>query len=517
MPVAEDRESSRRRRSRRVSDLTCGPRLTWPGRTASFGRTASPSAVAAASLRLEARFLPDTPTRSAPGVWENQLLWGDNQVLLSALANTYAGQVDLVYIDPPFATGGNFSAQVQVGKAAGAQSVRLGGDDGDERLAYRDRWSGGLAAYLEMLGETFALLHTLLSPKGSLIVHLDHHSGHYAKVLLDEIFGCGGKSGSRDLPGFRNDIAWCYGGGGAARNHYPHKHDMLLWYSKGSTWTFNRQFRPYSPGTLQRGLTAVKGADYQLDARGAGLSDYWADESVQKILSPTAYENLKYPTQKPMGLLRRIVLGHSNPGDLLLDAFAGSGTSLAAAASLGRRWIGCDLSPHAIKTIVPRMLETFCKGGDAAPEGEMLPFGLWRVEGESPAALSQLTMVLEAKGEQTWQLVLCGFTYAGTGNLPQAVRDQIKHWADAIDHWSLDTDYDGKVFVGRWHATRKRPGRALALAAPIPAVTNRAGRRLCVRVVDVIGQVSWHELLLVDRHDHSRQNQSEDHDACTHP
>ena len=106
----------------------------------------------------------------------------------------------------------------------------------------------------------------------------------------------------------------------------------------------NRQFRPYTQGTLERGLTAVKGDKYVLRKEGAGLDDWWAGREVQKILSPTAHENLKFNTQKPEGLLKRIIRGHSCPGDLVADFFCGTGTTGAVAEKLGRRWIMADAS-----------------------------------------------------------------------------------------------------------------------------------------------------------------------------
>jgi adenine-specific DNA-methyltransferase len=115
-------------------------------------------------------------------------------------------------------------------------------------------------------------------------------------------------------------------------------------------------FALISAGTLERGLTEVKGPKYALREEGAGLDDWWADKAVQKILSPTAYENLKFPTQKPEGLLNRVVRGHSNAGDLVADFFCGSGTTLAVAEKLGRRWIGCDLGRWAIHVTRKRML-----------------------------------------------------------------------------------------------------------------------------------------------------------------
>ncbi|HUY01192.1 MAG TPA: site-specific DNA-methyltransferase [Candidatus Deferrimicrobium sp.] len=277
--------------------------------------------------------------------WRNKLIWGDNKLVLASLLENFAGKINLIYIDPPFATGSQFKYKIPIGdereQIIKEHSIM-------EDLAYRDAWGKGLDSYLQMMHERLILMKDLLAEDGSIIVHLDKHISHYIKLLLDEIFG---------IDHFINEIIWCYGGGGAPRNYYPQKHDVLFWYSKGKTWTFNKQFRPYTEGTIQRGLTQVKGDKYVLDEKGAGLDDWWAEKEVQKILSPTAYENLKFPTQKPEGLLKRIIFGHSNPNDLVADFFCGSGTTLAVAEKLDRRWIGCDLSKYAIHLTKKRLLE----------------------------------------------------------------------------------------------------------------------------------------------------------------
>lgn len=276
--------------------------------------------------------------------WRNRLIWGDKKYVLPALVEEFAGSINLIYLDPPFASGQDFSFATSI---PGDELGFVKEPSVIEQKAYRDTWGHGLNSYLHWLYETVVLCRDMLTEDGSFFLHLDHHVGHYAKVLLDEIFG---------RESFRNEIAWCYGGGGAPRNYYPQKHDQLFWYSKGSSWTFNRQYRPYTEGTKQRGLTQVKGDKYQLREEGAGLDDWWADKEVQKILSPTAYENLKFPTQKPESLLRRIIFGHSNEGDLIADFFVGSGTTAAAAEKLARRWIVGDLSRFAVHTTRKRLL-----------------------------------------------------------------------------------------------------------------------------------------------------------------
>lgn len=290
-----------------------------------------------------------------PQDWYNRLIYGDNLLVMQALLAgdeesglpSLRGKIDLIYIDPPFDSKADYRTKITLPGGDIEQKPSV-----IEQFAYSDTWKDGTMSYLKMLYPRLVLMKELLKDTGSIIVHLDWHVAHYVKLLLDDIFG---------KQNFINEIIWCYGGGGAPQNYYPRKHDNLFWYSKSSKWTFNKQYRPYSQGTLQRGLTAVKGDKYKLNEEGAGLDDWWADEKVQKILSPTAYENLKYPTQKPMGLLERIIIGHTNKNDIVADFFAGTGTTGAVAERLGRRWIMCDIGKPACMIMRKRLIDQEAK------------------------------------------------------------------------------------------------------------------------------------------------------------
>ena len=282
--------------------------------------------------------------------WTNKLIWGDNKIILSSLKNgplrekiESQGGLKLIYIDPPFDVGADFSMDIQIGGDTFTKKPNI-----LEEIAYRDTWGKGADSFIAMVHERLVLMRDLLTEDGSIYVHCDWRVNSFIRLVLDEIFGSNCQ---------RNQIVWCYGGGSAPKGYYHRKHDNLFWYSKSSTmWIFNKQFRPYSEGTLQRGLTAVKGDQYKLNERGATLDDWWSGKEVQKILSPTAYENLKYPTQKPESLLTRIIQGHSDEGDLVADFFCGSGTTAAVAEKLGRKWIVSDLGKFAIHTTRKRMI-----------------------------------------------------------------------------------------------------------------------------------------------------------------
>lgn len=288
--------------------------------------------------------------------WRNKLYWGDNLQVMSHLLREYRGKVRLIYIDPPFDSKADYKKKIELRGASAISDASA-----FEEKQYTDIWTND--EYLQFMYERLILMRELLTNDGSLILHCDYHKNHQIRCICDEIFG----------PDFiRNEIAWCYGGGGAPKTEYPCKHDTLFWYTKStSNWAFTKQFRPYSEGTLARGLTTVKGDSYELNDEGAMLNDWWAEPEVQKILSPTAYENLKYPTQKPEGLLRRIILGHSSPGDIVFDCFMGSGTTQAVAMKLGRRFLGADINLGAIQITTKRLLGVAYELNKAPAEFEL--------------------------------------------------------------------------------------------------------------------------------------------------
>ena len=266
-------------------------------------------------------------------------------------------QVDLVYIDPPFASGADYAKKVyirrnpKVAEAIAQAEQELDIDDlkAFEEKMYGDVWDK--EKYLSWMYENLMAIKSVMSEKASIYVHLDWHIGHYVKVLLDEVFG-------EDK--FRNEVIWCYSGGGTPKHEMPHKHDTIFWYSIASGdeewndhWIFNIEYRPYSEGTLQRGRTQIKGDNAELRAEGTPINDWWTD--VPKITSPTDPEKLDYATQKSEALLNRIIKMSSNTCMLIADFFGGSGVTAAVAHKLGRRFIHCDIGINSIQTTRDRL------------------------------------------------------------------------------------------------------------------------------------------------------------------
>jgi site-specific DNA-methyltransferase (adenine-specific) len=265
-----------------------------------------------------------------------RIILGDNLEVLPSLAS---GSVGLVYIDPPFNTGTEQRrTRIRVtrddagGERRGFQGrryrVRALGS-----IAYEDRFDD-LALFLEpRLREGVRVL----SPRGSLFVHLDYREVHYVKVLLDRIVG-------RDS--FMNEIIWAYDYGGRTRQRWAPKHDNILWYAKDPrSYVFHYEEVDRVP-YLAPGLVSAEKA-----RRGKALTDVW----WQTIVPTRSRERTGYPTQKPLAIVERIVRVHTNPGDVVLDFFAGSGTLGEAAARLGRGFILVDSSPEAVRVMQERL------------------------------------------------------------------------------------------------------------------------------------------------------------------
>ncbi len=247
--------------------------------------------------------------------------------------------VDLIYADPPFFTQKNYE---------------IIWDDGYERRAYDDRWKAGGGAsgvenYISWLEPAIRECHRVLKPTGTLYLHCDYRANYRIRELLDRVFG---------ESQFRNEIIWCYAGGGIPKKDFPRKHDTIFRYTKSADWAFNKEYRPYKEGIIP---THSDGTPLDLK-KGTPIPEWWTDINIVTPFSARKKERLGYPTQKPEALLERIVRVSSDPTDLVLDPFCGCGTAIAVAQKLGRRWIGIDISPTACKLMLERMRKLIPKG-----------------------------------------------------------------------------------------------------------------------------------------------------------
>ncbi|MFA7142105.1 MAG: site-specific DNA-methyltransferase [Candidatus Paceibacterota bacterium] len=354
---------------------------------------------------------PDTqtPLFDAPNLqikdWTNKLIWGDNKLILSSLRNgplrkqiEAEGGLKLIYIDPPFDVGADFSMNIEIGEERFTKKPSV-----IEEIAYRDTWGRGADSFISMIYERLKLMHGLLADDGSIYVHCDYRVSGYMRLILDEVFGKGN---------FKNEISWrrqIVRGAKTYAKYMPYNADYILFYGKSDNILWNNiekenfisikeAEKKYMKdkdgyfGTSDRGsysdesiirlanenriyvtsggkliikegkVSTTKGTIrikyYRKQVKDkvqelATADNIWDDISGMGIVS---HEHLGYPTQKPEKLLERIISASSNKGDLVADFFCGSGTTLAVAEKLGRKWIGTDLGRFSIHTTRKRMI-----------------------------------------------------------------------------------------------------------------------------------------------------------------
>ena len=285
--------------------------------------------------------------------WYNKIFWGDNLQVMSHLLKQYRGQVDLIYIDPPFDSKADYKRTIEVrGKNALTDSTSF------EEKQYTDIWSND--EYLQFMYERLILCRELLSETGSLYLHCDWHKNSYLRIILDEVFG---------PTNFRNEIVWCYTSASRPTKDFPKKHDTILRYSKTTDYPFymDKILIPYDEKTIanyKKGLAGSgtfyegKSKDIEGDLLKVGkVPEDWWEMAITARFPVDDKKRMGYPTEKPIALLERIILASSNPGDLVFDCFMGSGTTQAVAMKLGRRFIGADINLGSIETSTKRLVK----------------------------------------------------------------------------------------------------------------------------------------------------------------
>ncbi len=385
--------------------------LVWNGKTNEITNTVLPFQTIEhideprSEEKMESqRTLFDTSGRQIKG-WTNKLIWGDNKLILSSLKNgplrkeiESQGGLKLIYIDPPFDVGADFSMDIKIGDEEFIKKPSV-----IEEIAYRDTWGKGADSFIAMIYERLKLMHSLLAEDGSIYVHCDWRVNSYMKMVLDEVFG---------KNNFRNKIVWKRTNSPKAQTkNFGYQYDTILYYSKNKenfiynqifTEYLEKQLKPYgyqdkkgrfrlieieSQGSqgykpawigewrgknakwllskkkleelyLENKIYKTKNGRYSKkqylsDMEGVIISDLWTDREVSPI---QGNESMGYPTQKPAKLLERIIKASSNKGDIIADFFCGSGTTMAVAEKLGRKWIGSDLGRFSIHTTRKRMI-----------------------------------------------------------------------------------------------------------------------------------------------------------------
>lgn len=379
--------------------------LTWDGKTSDVERLRLPIQVV--EVVELARASRGTLSEHAvhDDEWRNKLIWGDNRLVLDALAAELAGQVDLVYIDPPFDSRQDYKVRITVGDVSGDQELSKLQSIVEEK-AYRDTWGAGVESYVQMLYTRLLLLRDLLSDRGSIFLHLAPNVSHLARVLMDEVFG---------PENFRAEIVWKRQTVHADTQDFASVHDSILCYARSKDHVWHPQYEPYdqefidqyyryddgdgrkywrgdlsSPNPRPNLTYEWKGHTppaygwryseetmakldaegrihypakktqrptlkrYLDESKGMPVGDVWTDV---KRINQMAKERLGYDTQKPEALLKRIIESSSDPGSIVLDCFAGSGTTAAVAEKLGRRWIAVDIGRFAVHTTRKRLLD----------------------------------------------------------------------------------------------------------------------------------------------------------------
>ncbi len=392
--------------------------LVWEGKYDEFGnrREVDAAGLAMPLQRIETVDEPRARTEAQGGLFDtkkahlddfrNMLIWGDNKLVLASLLKSFRGSVDLIYIDPPFDVGADFSMSVGIGDG---RELTVKEQSVLEMVAYRDTWGKGTDSYLHMLFERLALMRDLLSERGTIFVHVGWEVSHYVKGVLDDVFGSNH---------FLNQVIWkrqtAHSDIGQGSRHFGRIHDVIFLYMKGDEYTWNMQYTPYSEEYIDSFYKHVEpetGRRYQLgdttgpggaakgnphyeflgvtrywrfrkermeelyrqgrivqtspgavprqkryldEMQGVPLQDLWLDINT---VQPQSTERVGYETQKPEALLERVIELSSNPGDLVADFFCGSGTTGAVAEALGRRWIMADLGRFAVHTSRKRMIE----------------------------------------------------------------------------------------------------------------------------------------------------------------
>ena len=407
--------------------------------------------------------------RCNPSDWNNILAHGDNMKFMKYLLKErdMQGKLRMIYIDPPFFSKATYDAAIHL-KSVGNQKLSP-----IKYFAYDDRWQHDMTEYLKMLCRRLYTMKELLAEDGTIWIHLDWHVVHYVKIFMDAIFG---------EDNFVNEIIWHYKSGGSGKRHFARKHDTILVYSKSKKYYFappkeksyNREFKPYR----------FKGVKEYKDDLGwytmVTMKDVWNVDMVGR----TSSERTGYATQKPEALLERIVEGSTQEGDYVADFFCGSGTLASVAEKMNRRWICCDGSALAVSSTLKRI---YSKNASVQVlEGESAD-----TQKANPEV--KIEVFKDAITGSDKELMIIALKDYDLGKIPDGVDKkgietlklvQEKDPLQFIEYWSIDFDYDGKIYRPAAIFSKEKGVVKQSCEKLMPVGT---ASRICVKTVDIFG------------------------------
>ena len=440
--------------------------------------------------------------------WKNMLIWGENISILRSLIPKFSNKIKLIYIDPPYATGTNFESKTFIGESKTFE----------KKKAYSDIWDGGIDEYIEFLYERLLLMRNLLSEDGSIYVHLDWHVSHYIKVILDEIFG---------KEYFQNSLIWAYPAASAkTRRFFIRSFDTILFYTKSNDYTFNDDpeiYMEYSDRVKfalkedDKGMFYYRGGSHNgiklsqkvyVTNKGIFPRDVWTD--IPYIRANTM-EYQAFSTQKPERLLKRIILASSNKGDIVADFFCGTGTSLAVAEKLGRRWIGSDIAKQAINISRKRIFDVGNSNDLMDWKKKYLrqsqPFNIMKTNDFTQIINTHKDFLVEnienkdiisviqdskfvvkiSKKDSKITVDLVDFIVPNLNFIKDRIKNKIKIFTDWIDSWSIDFNYQGHSFTTAWISYRTLKNRKLNLTSAPYNYEQKGTHKISIKVNDILG------------------------------
>ena len=440
--------------------------------------------------------------------WKNLLIWGENKSIMRALNDKFSNKINLIYIDPPYATGSNFESKTFIGESNSFESKK----------AYSDTWDGGIDEYIDFLYDRLVLMKNLLSENGSIYVHLDWHVSHYIKVILDEIFG---------KENFKNEIIWAYPAASAkTRRFFIRSFDSILFYTKSSVYTFNDDpgiYMEYSDRVKfalkedDKGMFYYRGGSHNgkklsqkvyVTNKGIFPRDVWTD--IPYIRANTL-EYQAFSTQKPERLMKRIILASSNRNDIVADFFCGTGTSLTVAEKLGRRWIGSDIAKQAINISRKRILDVWNSNDlidwkkkygrrsqpfkivrsneDTQAINVCKDFLVENIQKKDIISLIQDTKFVANISKKDSKIIvdLVDYIVPNLNLIKDNIKNRIKKFSDWIDSWSIDFNHQEHSFTTAWISYRTLKNRKLSLTSVPYNYEEKGIHKISIKLNDILG------------------------------